>query len=390
MHGTLYLPGINVAPGIITPKMGAEFGGENYLMKRFNSPLLILLLSLATAASQAGDKPGSTHAASYEFAFGKEPLVYSVHQKSETKSVVSNPSSYSSGAPYANAPAPGVTTKTIVDIHFKFRLTTMGTTKDGLTTVRYEPFDYLSDTESSGPSGRFVTSTRGLSVKSTQNGIVIIDTDKEIGYSQAKGLKAEIIPSLLSGTFDINSSGDVVAIHGDLPFVDAWTEQEKMQIGLFGFRLAGHAVTNGETWEAVLPMKSAGPIKFEGSPLNHTNYFTLVDDAATDNPSLTTLKLSAPMISRDLGGYIEERGQSTHADLSEFEIHAFGMIHFDKKRRIFIDEDLSRSVSMSMTLLVQGRAMTSRTELHSEIQMDLVPASADSADEQKPAGRKSL
>jgi hypothetical protein len=359
------------------------------VMKRSAFLFLAFLFSIVTATSRAGDKTGSARGVSYEFVFGKEPLVYSVHQKSETKNLISNPSA-SPSTPYANPSAQGVTTKTVSEIHFKFRLTAVGSAKDGIIAVHYEPFDYESETDSTGPSGRFVTSARGSAIKSTQNGIVIVDTEKGIGFSQAKGLKADIFPSLLSGTFDMNGAGNIVSIHGDLPFIDTWQEMQKTQIGIFGFRLAGHAVTNGETWEAVLPMSSAGPIKFDGAPLNLTNYFSLAEEAADENPAIATIKLSTVMRSHDLGGNIEERGQSTHADLSEFETRAFGMVHFDKKRHVFIDEDLSRSATMAMTVLVQGRALSSRTEIHTELQMDLLPSSANASEIQKPSSRKSL
>jgi hypothetical protein len=104
------------------------------------------------------------------------------------------------GAPYADNTGQTVTSKSAVEIRYKFRLTETGQEKNGCATVRYEPFGYEADCDSTGAAGHFVTTIRGLNVKSTQNGIVIIDTDKDIGMVQAKPLKNDAVPLLLSGS----------------------------------------------------------------------------------------------------------------------------------------------------------------------------------------------
>jgi len=362
-------------------------------MERLKISLLVSLFPLLAFASRAGEKPAAARGETFQFVFGKEPLVYSVHQKVETKTYLYGPPSYSTGAPYANS-RPSSATKTIADVRYKFRLTGLGAGKGGITAVRYEPFDHEANFDATGAAGHFLTTIHGLSVKSTQNGIVIADTDKEIGIAQAKAFKSDAIPVLLSGLFDMNDLGQIKAIHGDLPFIDVWQQMGKTQIGLFGFQFPGHAVTNGETWQVIVPMKGVGSIKFDGETLNHTNCFSLVEDAADNDPSIATFKLSAPMRCRDLSASMEERGQNTHADLSDFDIRAFGMIHFDKKRHVFVDGDINKTASISMTTLVQGRAVSASTEVDTETEINLLPESGETptgeAKPQKPVTRKTL
>jgi len=360
-------------------------------MERLKISLLISLFPLLVLASRADEKSAAS-GETFGFAFGKEPLVYSVRQRVETKTSLYGPPSYSTGTPYANS-RPTSGTKTIADIRYKYRLTGLGNWK-GLAIVRYEPFEYEANFDATGAAGHFLTTMHGLSVKSTQNGIVIIDTDKEIGAAQSKAYKNDAIPLLLSGLLNMNDLGQIKGTRGDLPFMDVWQQMEKTQIGLFGFQLPGHPVTNGETWEVIVPMKGAGSIKFDGETLNHTNYFSLVEDAADNDPSVATFKMSAPMHCRDLSASMEERGQNTHADLSDFEIRAFGMIHFDKKRHVFLDADINKTASISMTTLVQGRAVSASTEVNTETEINLLPESGETqpgeAQPQKPVTRKTL
>lgn len=346
-------------------------------MKQFRTAFSIFLFFLSPFGMWAGE--------SFKFVFGKEPLVYSLCRTTETKTYLSNPSATTD--PYANNSRQAMT-KATAETRIKFRLTGVTTNKNGVMSVHYEPFDFKSDLDATGPAGHFITTVHGLSVKSSQNGITIIDTDNEIGMSQAATFKEGAIPTLLSGSFDVDDAGVIKDIHGDLPFVDFWKQQMKEQIGLFNFEFPSHAVTNGETWQVVIPVSSSGGFKFEGAPLEHTNTFTLMDD----DPSLATFRLSAPMHCYDLGGSVEERGQTMHADLSEMEITAHNVIHFDRKRRVLVDEDFTKSIYTTMTVLVQGRAVSSRIESRTEVQVNLIPPGELNNDDQAdtPTKRKTL
>lgn len=346
-------------------------------MKQFKSACSILLLLLLPFGVWAGE--------SFEFVFGKEPLVYSLYQTTETKTYISSPSATADS--YANNSRQAVT-KSTTEIRVKFRLTGVTTGQNGLMTVHYEPFDYRSDMDSTGSAGHFITSMHGLSVKSSQNGITIIDTDNDIGMGQAKAFKEGATPALLSGTFDVDRTGAIKDVHGDLPFMDFWKQLMKMQIGWFNFQLPSHGVTNGETWQVVIPMPSSAAFKFDGPALQYTNTFSLEDD----DSSLAAFRLSAPLHCYDLGGSVEERGQTLHADMSELEINAHNIVHFDRKRRVLVDEDFTKSIYSSVTALVQGRAVSSRIDSRTEIQVNLIPSgelnSGDQSD--KPAKRKTL
>lgn len=359
-------------------------------MKRLAYPSFIFLLLAITLESQAGEKP---HTSALAFSFGKEPLVYSVRLKTENKAYASSGGS-SSGAPYANNSGQTLVTKSTGDVHYKIRLTGTGMTKDGLMIVKYEPFDYDAAVDSTVAAGHFVTTMHGMSLKTTQNGIVIIDTDKDIGMAQAKTMKIDAILLLLSGELDMNNVGEIKNVQGDMPFVDFWQEQTKTEMGILGFLLPSHAVTNGETWEIVTPIKKFGSVKIDGPGLNHTNVFTLAEDPLSDDPNIAKITYSAPMFARDLSGYMEEHGQGMHTDLSELEQHGYGTAHFDKKRHVCLDEQFSRSGSVVTTMLIQGRAVTSHAENRTEVEIKLLPASGEDSDREKaagnPAGRKTL
>jgi hypothetical protein len=356
-------------------------------MKRLAYSFFVFLL--LAMESRAGEKPAAARGSAFAFAFGKEPLVYSVHVKMESKGYASSgSSSYSYGSPYANG-AQSAVTKSTGDLRYKIRLTGTGMTKDGLMVVKYEPFDYEAEADVTVAAGHFVTTMHDMSLKTTQNGIVIIDTDKGIGMGQAKTMKIDAILMLLSGEMDVNSIGEIKNVHGDLPFVDSRQEQMKTDIGLFGFVLPPLAITNGETWEVVTPIKKFGTARIDGAGINYTNIFTLAEDASSDNANIATFTYSAPLFARNLSGYIEEHGQSTHEDLSELEQHGFGTVHFDKKRHVFLDEQLTKSGSVVTTMLIEGRAMTSHAENRSEVEMKLIPASGEDPDSEKPRGNSS-
>lgn len=328
--------------------------------------------------SRAGEKQSAHPGDNFTFKFGKEPLVYSIRVKTYTKTSVSRGSSYSTGAPYANSAQSAVTST--LDTRYKIRLSGMGQTKDGSMTVRYEPLDYEADSDSTGAAGHFVTTVRGLSVKSTQNGIEIVDTEKEMGMEQAKPYKNAAVPLLLSGSMEMNGIGEIKDIHGDLPFVDFWHRRLKTDLGLFSLQFPGHAVTNGETLQFVIPLESPGPIKIDGGPLYYTNFLTFAEIAPGNDASLATFQYSAPMFRHDLSGYMEQQGQSTRVDLDEIDVRGSGSLHFDKTRGVLVDEDITKSASLTITGLIQGRAITSHIDMRTQTDVDLLPASGENPD----------
>jgi len=328
-----------------------------------NLTAAFLGLACMTAASLSQAASGKAAAETFAFKFQpKHPLVYSV------KTTIKLTSYMSAGAQRENT----TTTETATETRYKLRLTAMGDRKNGVTPVRYEPFDYESDSEARGPAGNFVNSVRGLEVKGTQNGITVMDTAREIGMSQAKGFKHDAIPLLLSGQMDFEDLGGIKEFHGDLPFIDFWQNLIKSQIGLFGIVFPDRALAPGDSWEAVVPLKALGQIKLDGDGLSYTNTLTRREDAERGGRAIATFKVAAPMRCHDLTGYIEQGGQSQRLNITTFERHATGTMHFDRERGVFLDGDSSGTATSAMTTLIQGRALTMRMEMRMSLEITLI------------------
>jgi hypothetical protein len=266
-------------------------------------------------------------------------------------------------------------TKVATESRYKMRFTPTAGRQRGATAVRYEPFDYECDMESTGSSGHFLTNVRGLQVKATQNGITVIDTDKDIGVSQAKNFKSEAVPLLLSGEMDLGDNGFVKDIRGDLPFVDFWKNLLKSQTGLMGIVFPDHPVAKEESWQTIIPMKTMGQVKLQDEGLSCTNTFTRHDDIDKAGRTVTTFVIASPLRCRDLTGYIEQGGQSTSVNITELERHTTGTVHFDQERGVLVDTSTTATATAAMTTLIQGRALSMRMEMRMDYEVRRIDAS---------------
>jgi hypothetical protein len=321
----------------------------------------ILLLLLAATGALHAAPPAAEDNFIFKFDVA-HPLVYAIRSKIEM-------TTYMSAGGQTASPT---TTKSATEVRYKIKLTAESPGKDGATLLHYEPFDYESDSEATGPSGHFVNTVRGLQVKGTQNGITVMDTEKEIGTSQAKAFKSDATLLLLSGKILFDEHGGAKEFHGDLPFVDFWKGIVKAQVGVFGVTFPDHPLAKGDSWDAIVPLKSIGQIKLEGDGLSYTNTFTRRDDSDWRGHHVAILELTAPLRCHDLTGYIEQGGQSTHLNVTEFERHATGTLHFDREHGTLIDNETTGTATSAMTTLVQGRALSMRMEMRIESEIKLL------------------
>jgi len=262
-------------------------------------------------------------------------------------------------------------TRTTSESHCKVRLTPRKKNPDGTWLVRYEPFDYTVTLDSYSPKGHTITSLyNGLEVKGTQNGIVTIDTIKDIGMQQAIPFKQTLYPQMLSGFMNLTSTGKVAGLGGDLPFVDFWTSQLKLRSGLFGLLFNGEPVAPGASWDETLALKNSQGLKFGDGGLVETNTYSRSGKSDADT---ATIYLTAALDCKNIPASMDQLGQNTAINISEMSSQRNGTFEFDYGAGKLIDASSTMSFRCSMDTLVQGSSMNVTVDVDNDTKITLLP-----------------
>ena len=320
----------------------------------------LVLLCVVSLNIRAGTTTNSNSGEIFKFKFEmNKPLVYAIEFKSRTVIDISGGNRNS-------------LTRNSTEMRYKIKLTAVSTNQDGTTTVHYEPFDFEEEIEIIGPSGRINTSTHGLDVVSKQNDIVVIDTAKGIGMSQARNVKLPIYPSLLSGYFYLDSVGNAKYLNGDLPFIDQWQDNLKYDVGFFHIIFPTNVISVRDSWTNNIVMKNVGGAFFTGDGITRPNVFTRELDSMAGTNSTACFSLYESDINQNLGAYIEQGGQRTSVAIPECDESASATFHFDQKLGRLIDMKKTEKSSNSMSIMVQGNSADSHNNLELESSMTLV------------------
>jgi hypothetical protein len=318
------------------------------------------------AAAMLGADARGQDAQVFKFDFAQNhPLVYSVEISDKT---INDRSGVVQGRTQSSI------NRTTVLTRYKFRLTPQKKNKDGTWQVRYTPYDFTYSFDAYGPNGQAVTSLQdGLQVKGTQNGIVVVDTTREIGMAQANTFKQSLLPKLLSGSMDFESSGRVARWDGDLPFIDYWTNQMKLQIGFFGIVFSGQAIAPGATWDETLTLKNLQGLKLGEGGLVETNAFKRPLGPSSDDAATATIESSMAWHGRDLPANFDQMGQNTALNISEFNHNRSGKCQFDFVHGRLLGGTNFVTGHAQMEMLVQGNTMNLTVDSETSTTLKLLP-----------------
>jgi hypothetical protein len=257
----------------------------------------------------------------------------------------------------------------LVETHLKMKLTPVKKAADGTWTLQYQPSDFQDDMRSDSSTSHVVTSFHGLDVKSTQNGIVVVDTSKDIGMTEAKALKQAVYAKMLSGYFDLKPNGEVAKVDGDLPFMDFWNESLKFQVGFFDVTFPAESVAPGGAWNISRALKNLQGLKLGDAGLMETNVFTLKGSAGGGHTE--TITASMIVAAKDLTGSTESAGQNSSLDISEFNHDKNGTFEFDTAAGCMTRGTEDELVKTSMNALVQGHTVTVRMDVRNTTKFEL-------------------
>lgn len=331
---------------------------------KFMAKILLLLVSgvlLGAAVAHADGPPpaDSGDAQPFQFKFSlNKPLAYAVEIK--VGEIKSNGVGQRASL-----------TRTTTDTRYKIRLTPMGTNADGTMSVLYEPYDYEVDTHIIGPSGDFESNTRDLNVISKQNGIITVDTARDIGVSP--NLKEAIYPNLLSGYMDFQPSGRIQKFEGDLPFIDFWQHRLQYNTNLFYIVFPAGALAVHDTWTNNYYIKSAGPVVLDNNGVVETYTFTREPDQNVANGPVAVFSLSMSSDNKDLTGHMDQMGQQNMIEMPE-QVHSInGTFQFDQKQGCLVSLSESENGRVDMNMVIQGNSANGHTEEEQTISMTLIP-----------------
>jgi hypothetical protein len=294
----------------------------------------------------------------FKFELNK-PLIYAIQIKQKTINDVSGGNRSS-------------LTKNSLEMHYKIKLTALGKNQDGTTTVHFEPFDFEQNAESTGTSGQSTTTFRGLDIVAKQNDIVIIDTAKGVGVSQAKNLKVGAYPVMLSGNFTFDPAGNVKTMDGDLPFIDHWQENLNFNPGFFQFIFPTNVVAVADSWNNCVVMKNVAGTILNGDGITETNIFTRELDDTTKDSSVACFRLYMSALHQNLGGYIEQSGQRTSTVISDFSDNMNATFRFDQKLGRLIELKKTDKALNTASMVSQGNTVTGHTDAEIELSMRLI------------------
>lgn len=289
------------------------------------------------------------------------PLVYSV---SSTIKVLSDRTMQ------LDTGAKSSLTSNSVETRYKVELTPVKESAEGVWTVSYKPMDFEQDMDFDAPGGHVVTSIRGLNVKSTQNGIVVVDTARDIGETQAKAIKQSVYSKMISGYFDFKPNGEIGKVDGDLPFIDNWTEAFKYQAGFFDLVFPPGPVAVGGRWNVSLDLKDLQGLKLGDQGILETNVFVR-DGAVSGADHLESIDLNMAVSARDVMGSTDEMGQRSMLNIPKFDHDKTGTFHFDPEAGCVVNGSEDESVRTTMDTLVQGHTLTTTLQLDNNTKFHL-------------------
>lgn len=271
--------------------------------------------------------------------------------------------------------APGESVKTTMEIEMRYdiKLTPKGKLGGDVTTLRLEPSDLEADWDITGPAGHIIMKLRGSDITATQNGVTIIDTKKDIGLAGAREIKNELVALYLSGDLDIDSRGKVVNIHGDVPFVEFWTEAIEGQPGFFGVVFPGKPIAMGDTWKQFLTLKKMGDILLEEPGLRCTITLTRDSDTTIDGRNISSFILVAPLKQRDLVGYMNQGGEQIRVNILTFDRSGSGTVSFDGKEGVLIDYNMEIEAKSHMNISIGEETAVVDMVIGGIMDMQLLP-----------------
>jgi hypothetical protein len=265
-------------------------------------------------------------------------------------------------------------TRGTIEERYKIKLTPIKKLKDGTWVVHYEPLDFNQNKDVFDSSGEMVASLHGLEMKATQNGIIVIDTAKAIGEIQGAKLKQEIYPKMLSGYFDFSPAGQIVKIDGDLPFIDYWTHELKLRIGFFDITFPEHSLADGGTWTENLIVNDFNGLKFGDDGLIETNVYSCKLNSNFTNNVVISIDCSVASNWKDIMGTLEQLGQSTTLNISEFDHNSSSKIQFDSMRGCILTFSETGTLHISMDMLIQGNSVNMTVDSQKDTEIELLPS----------------
>ena len=329
----------------------------------FISKAIILALGLfwfaaGSVHSQTATNSDTGQVFQFKFELNK-PLIYAIQLKQTTINDISGGNRSS-------------LTKNSLEMHYKIKLTALGKNQDGTTTVHFEPFDFEQNAESTGTSGQNTTTFRGLNIVAKQNDIVIIDTAKGVGLSQAKSLKVGAYPVMLSGNFTFDPAGNVKTLDGDLPFIDHWQENLKFNPGFFQFIFPTNAIAVRDSWNNCVVLANLAGTILNSNGITETNLFTRELNDTTKDSSIACFRLYMSALHQNLGGYIEQSGQRTSTVISDFSDNMNATFRFDQKLGRLIELKKTDKTLNTASMVSQVNTITGHTDAEIELSMRLI------------------
>jgi len=268
-------------------------------------------------------------------------------------------------------------TRNTVETRYKFKLTRVaGANTNGTMSVYFHPFDFEQDIDNVTQQGHGVVTIRGLNIVFKQDDIVVVDTGRDIGFTQAKNFKQTAYPYLLSGYLDFDATGRIKTLGGDPPFIDTWTENLKSLVGLFHITFPTNAIAVQDTWTNIMILKSSGGTVFNGDGISRPFVFEREPDSLAAGGGSTEpvvcFKCYESCNVTDIGGYFEQFGQRTSIAIPESSESAEATFHFDPKLGCVTDVKITGKSQSTTKAMVQNSSNTAHMNMDSEISITLV------------------
>lgn len=257
------------------------------------------------------------------------------------------------------------------ELRYKVKLTPLSKTKKGVTTLLLEPFDVEGNWDITGPSGHIILKLCGSHIKGTLDDVIIIDMEKNIGLAEAREFKQEIAGLYLSGKVDIDSKGEIVQIHGDVPFVEFWTEAHEYQIGFFGIVFPDNPIPIAGTWTEGKSLKKLGDTLLADPGVRATVSFTRQIDTTIYGRKINVFTAESSFNMKDIVGYMDQQGQRIRLNIPTFERSASGTIHFDAEKGVLIDSNWKAVGKGSMNFIAEGQTVRIDMTIDAIIKMRL-------------------
>lgn len=248
-----------------------------------------------------------------------------------------------------------------ITMQYDVKITPIEKTEDGSVRCKLEPENITANWDMVQAGMHIKAKLENDYVYGTVDGTVFIDTENDIGTTEAEELKRELAGLYLSGEMTMTENGDMAEITGSMPFEAFWKENQEAYVGFFGVVFNDKMIAVGDEWEIPFELSQMGELRLTDTLKSNVS-FRRVADTMIGGTAYQHFKGLSPFDSQNLQGKMSDLGGDGTLVIDNLQRTGEVDIVFDNEQGILISNKTNIDGDVKMSVTVEGQ----------EVKMDMI------------------